>query len=70
MFKQTPHGCLEIPGHFQGEVHLGKPSPLDFMVVIIGREGEKSKIAGRRRAEEGMERGQEASIPLAHRQDI
>ena len=40
------------------------------MVVILGMEGEKSKIAGRRRAEEGMERGQEEFIPLAHRQDM
>lgn len=71
MFKQTSHGCLEIPGHFQGEVHLGKPSPLaDFTVVILGREGEKSKIAGRRRAEAGKEPGWEASILLAHRQDM
>lgn len=50
MFKQRLHSRLEILGHFRGEVQFGKPSPVaDFMVVILGREGEKSKnVVGER----------------------
>ena len=55
MFKQRPHSRLEILGHFQD---LGKASPrAEFMIVILGGEGEKSKSTGRGRAEEGMSLG-------------